>query len=200
MPPCGGSRNPSATIACAFSIGVPVRRCRDTSRTRRRHARLPPHPLGGRHRGRAARGASACRRPLAPPPCAQTQPRAPGWRRATRRAATCRTSSGPPARRTGLPRTRPASRTPPRRRGGCGAYAREQSSRARLEAGGCARRFDIERFDAWVGVYADPPSGWHSVRSLMSSTTFPRADFAIRSEVDLAQFAGILPAAFASEK
>ena len=61
-------------------------------------------------------------------------------------------------------------------------------------------RFDIERFDAWVGVYADPPSGWHSVRSLMSSTTFPRADFAIRSEVDLAQFAGILPAAFASEK
>jgi len=60
--------------------------------------------------------------------------------------------------------------------------------------------FDVKRFDEWVGVYADPPSGWHTVRSLMQSSSFPRTDFTMRSEIDLAQLKEILPAAFASEQ
>ena len=59
---------------------------------------------------------------------------------------------------------------------------------------------DMNRFDEWARVYADPPGGWHTVRSLMQSRRFARTDFSIREEMKPSQLEEFLPAVFVSEE
>jgi len=49
-------------------------------------------------------------------------------------------------------------------------------------------------FDRWSAVYPEPPKGWHTVRSLMQSSSYPRANFASGPTTKLAHFEGSLPA------
>ena len=61
-------------------------------------------------------------------------------------------------------------------------------------------RLDMKRFDEWARVYPDPPGGWHTVRSLMHSPSFPRTDFAMRAQMSPVQLEELLPAVFVSEE
>ncbi len=52
----------------------------------------------------------------------------------------------------------------------------------------------LERFEVWSAVYADPPAGWHTVRSLMQSSSFPRTDFVGGPRMKPTHFEAFLPA------
>ena len=51
----------------------------------------------------------------------------------------------------------------------------------------------LSRFEVWSRVYPDPPAGWHTVRSLMESSSLPRTDFSGRSTLSPAQLEAFLP-------